>query len=229
MHPGNDIHPSCIIGERVLMGIGNQILPNTIILGPISIGDNNIIGPNVVIGVTGGDSRNPRYDSSDCPIEIGSNNIIREFTAIQKPAYTDITRLGSNNFLMQSLHIPHDVQIDDDVVVSPHVALGGHSHVMRGANVGMGANVHQFTVIGACSMVAMGSAVVKNVKPFSKFIPGKPLTVNSYAIRKFGLTDIEQEIHAYVLESAAPVSETFKAMINAFEKLHGASGRKLYE
>lgn len=228
MHPGNDIHPSCIIGERVLMGVGNQILPNTIILGPVTIGDNNIIGPNVVIGVMGGDSRNPRYDSSNCPIEIGSNNIIREFTAIQKPAYTELTRLGSNIFLMQSLHIPHDVKIDDDVVVSPHVALGGHSHVMQGANVGMGANVHQFSVIGPYSMIAMGSAVVKNVKPFAKYIPGKKLGVNSYAIRKFGLQEIEAEINAYVLEGASPVSEQFKAMVSAFEKLHEASGRKLY-
>jgi len=228
MHPGNDIHPSCIIGERVLMGVGNQILPNTIILGPITIGDNNIIGPNVVIGVTGGDSRNPRYDSSNCAIEIGSNNIIREFTAIQKPAYTDITRLGNNNFLMQSLHIPHDVKIEDDVVVSPHVALGGHSHVMRGANVGMGANVHQFSVIGPYSMVAMGSAVVKNVKPFAKHIPGKPLSVNSYAVRKFGLQEIEAEINAYVLEQATPQSSVLKEIVAAFEKLHEASGRKLY-
>ena len=79
----NQIHPTAIVDNRVKLGKNNQILPYTILTGPLEVGDNNIIGPHVVIGSPGQDTRNPRYDSSDCLIRIGSNHIIREFSAVQ--------------------------------------------------------------------------------------------------------------------------------------------------
>ncbi|MFN8229385.1 MAG: hypothetical protein U0V03_00525 [Bacteroidia bacterium] len=94
----NTIYPTAIVDSNVTFGANNTILAITIIHGPTKIGSNNIIGPNVVIGTPGQDTRNPYYDSSNCEIEIGDNNIIREFTAIQKPCYKNITKLGNEIF-----------------------------------------------------------------------------------------------------------------------------------
>ncbi|MCD6012527.1 MAG: Acyl-[acyl-carrier-protein]--UDP-N-acetylglucosamine O-acyltransferase [Flavipsychrobacter sp.] len=224
----NQIHPSSIIGDNVILGDDNQILENVVIKGPTKIGNNNIIGPNVVIGSPGQDTRNPRYDSSNCYIEIGDNNIIREFTAIQKPCYRDITKLGSNIFLMQSVHIPHDAILQDNVVVTPMVVLGGIVHLLKGANIGIGASVHQLSVIGHYTMIGMGNAVVKNVRPFTIYVNGNAPKVNAYALKKYELMDHLDEITRYVTEGILPTSDKILAYAEEFEKLHAESKRPLY-
>lgn len=224
----NQIHPTAIIDEKVKLGENNVILPNVIIWGPTFIGDNNIIGPNVVIGSPGQDTRNPRYDSSDCPVYIGNNNIIREFTAIQKPCYQQETRLGNDIFLMQSVHIPHDAVLEDKVVITPMCVLAGITKILEGANLGMGCTVNQYTVVGQYSIAATGSAVMKNVKPFSKFIPGKSISVNTYAINKYGFCDFSEEITKYVLEDALPKSDKVGSLIEKYLRLHRDSKREQY-
>lgn len=224
----NKIHPTAIIGAGVELGQGNEIGAYTVIEGPLTLGDRNWIGPHVTIGTPGQDTRNPRYDSSSARIEIGSDNIIREYTAIQKPCYRDVTRIGNRVFLMQSVHVPHDAIIQDDVVLTPMVALGGICHLLRGANIALGCTVHQYAVIGHYSIVGMGAAVFKNVRPFSKYVPGKPVGVNEYAIKKFGFDDVREDIESYLLAGREPTTERFGLIVEEFERLSQDSGRPVY-
>jgi len=224
----NQIHSTAIIDDRVTLGTNNVIRPYTIILGPTKIGDNNIIGPNVVIGGPGQDTRNPRYDSNDCLIEIGNNNIIREFTAIQKPCYKEITKIGSDVFLMQSVHIPHDTILEDNVTITPMCVLAGITSILQGANIGMGSSIHQYSVVGQYSLLAMGSALTKNVKPFTIFVSGKPPRPNLYAIEKFEFLEFQDEIIAYVKDGKNPTSDRILKLTEKFEKLHKESKRTLY-
>lgn len=224
----NQIHPTAIISGDVKLGQNNQILPYTCLFGPLELGDDNIIGPNVVIGTPGQDTRNPRYDSSNCRIKIGSRNIIREFTAIQKPCYEDITLIGDDVYLMQSVHVPHDALIEDKVVITPMVALAGITRILEGANLAMGATISQYCVVGQYSIVATGAAVLKNVKPFSRYIPGKANSVNEYAIDKFGFSAYHDEICAYVLEDIPPASPDLVRLVGHFEKYAVASKRGFY-
>ncbi len=225
----NEIDKTCIIGEGVELGIGNKILPYTVIYGPTKIGNNNIIGPHTIIGTPGQDTRNPRYDSSNCKIEIGDNNIIREFTAIQKPCYTDITKIGNNVHLMQSVHIPHDAVIQDDVVITPMCVLAGITTVLKAANLGLGATIHQRTVIGQYALISMSTPVLKNVKPFSIYIQNKPLRVNYYALKKYDFDSYRNEIELYVTQDIKPKSAHLLKIIEEFELLHIASKRPLYK
>jgi UDP-N-acetylglucosamine acyltransferase len=224
----NNIHSTAIIGPKVLLGDNNTIYPNTVIYGPTRIGDDNIIGPNVVIGMPGQDTRNPRYDSSECQIVIGNRNIIREFTAIQKPCYESLTILGNDIFLMQSVHIPHDAQISDKVVITPMCALAGITKILEGANLALGCTITQHSVIGHYSIVAMGAAVMKNVKPFSRFIPNRKISVNEYAIKKFGFQEYFDEIYNYVMNDISPKSNIIVDIINEFNEKHAKSGMPLY-
>lgn len=224
----NDIHESVIIEGDVKLGIGNKIYPNTIIYGPTEIGDNNIIGPNVVIGMFGQDTRNPRYDASSGYIKIGNNNIIREFTSIQKPCYRDITELGNDIYLMQSVHIPHDAIVEDKVVITPMCVLAGITRIMEGANLGMSCTINQFNVIGQYSIVATGAAAMKNVKPFSRHIPGKGISINEYAIKKYGFEKFSEEISNYVFDNKRPTSHEISSIVEKFERYHLESNRLLY-
>lgn len=223
----NHIHPTAIIDERVKLGKNNLIHPYTVILGPTEIGDDNIIGPHVVIGMPGQDTRNPRYDSSNCQIIIGNRNIIREFTSIQKPCYESLTLLCDDVYLMQGVHIPHDAQISNKVVITPMCVLAGITKILEGANLGMGCTINQYSVIGHYSIVAMGAAVMMNVKPFSRYIPNKPITMNEYAVRKFGFQEYAHEIYEYVINDSPPKSKMILDIVNEFNEKHIKSGRPL--
>lgn len=224
----NQIHTTAVIEGDVQIGEGNVILPYTVLIGPLVIGDDNIIGPHVCIGVPGQDTKNPRYDSSNCRIRIGSHNIIREHSSVQKPCYRDITSIGDDVFIMQGVQIAHDAVVEDRVVITSLVSLAGITTVMEGANIGMGASIHQFGVIGPYSMVAMGAAVVRNVRPFTRLIPGKPSRVNSYAVEKFGFSPHSEDIQRYVVSGTPPASAAVRALTERYEQFHRASERPEY-
>lgn len=224
----NDIHPTAILNGDVDFGNGNVILPYTILTGPLEIGDNNLIGPLSVIGSPGQDTRNPRYDSSQSTIKIGNGNIIREHVAIQKPCYRDATRIGNGTYIMHNVHVPHDALLEDDVVLTPGVVLAGLVCVLRGANVAIGCTVHQRCVIGQYSIAAMGATVTKDIKPFSRHVPGRPPSVNHYAIEKYGFSDKETEIERYVLNGEQPSSLGLVSIVAHYTAMRQASGRQEY-
>ncbi len=225
----NQVHPSTIIEGEVKLGDNNKILPNCIIYGPVEIGDDNLIGPNVIIGTPGQDTRNRYYDSSNCFIKIGNRNIIREFTAIQKPCYEDITLISDDVYLMQSVHIPHDAHLYNKVVVTPMTVLAGLAKVLEGANLAIGCAVNQRTTIGQYSIAAAGSVVMKNIKPFSRYIPGKPISINKYAIEKYGYRDYFDEIEAYVFDDVLPTSPTVLNVVGAFNSWVEKYGLETYK
>ena len=216
-----------IIGD-VELGEKNEILPYSVLIGPLRIGNNNYIGPHVTIGTPGQDTRNPKYESSDAKIAIGDGNIIREYTAIQKPCYRDITQVGDNCFLMQSVHVPHDAIVENDVVITPMVAMGGICRIMEGANLGLSSTIHQYGVVGPYSIVAMGAPTLKNIRPFCRYIPGKAISVNQYAIDKFGFAEFQDEIEAYLFEKVRPESKTILDLISRYESAAKESGRPEY-
>ena len=204
----NIIHPTAIVEGDVELGTDNHIEAYCVLKGPLKIGSGNRISPFVTIGTPGQDTRNRFYDSSKALICIGDNNIIREYTAIQKPCYEAVTQIGNSVFIMQGVHVPHDAHISDDAVITPGCVFGGLVRILRGANVALGVKVSQKVVIGHYSIAGMGSSVLKNIKPFSRHVPGKPISVNTYAIKKFDLGDCQSEIEAYVLENRIPTQDS---------------------
>lgn len=224
----NEIHPTVVIEGDVELGDNNVIGPYSVLYGPLRMGSGNIVGPHVAIGTPGQDTRNPRYDSAMSFIDIGDGNIIREFSAIQKPCYRDVTKIGNHVFIMQSVHIPHDAVIDDDVVITPMVAMGGIVRIFRGANIAVGSSVHQYSVVGHYSIVGMGSVVTKNIRPFSKYIPGKPVEINDYAVKKFGFLDIREQIVDYLMRGIMPSDSRLVSFVNEFDQKCHESGRDIY-
>jgi UDP-N-acetylglucosamine acyltransferase len=224
----NKIHPTVIIEGDVDIGSGNEIGPYSVIYGPTKIGNGNWIGPHVTIGTPGQDTRNPRYDCSDSLIEIGDDNIIREYTAIQKPCYRSITRVGNRVFIMQSVHVPHDAILHDDVVVTPMVVMAGIVNILQGATLAIGCSVHQYSVVGHFSIVAMGSALAKNVRPFTKYVPRKAVTLNDYAIKKYGFGAVHDQIHSYIMDGTKPTDSRLIKIVEEFDLLSSASGRDIY-
>lgn len=201
----NKIHHTAIIDSRVNIGNNVFIGPHTVIRGNVTICDNSYIASHVSIGEVAEHSSDKyelceEYSIAKKQIIIGSGVVIREFTTINQPM-KDRTVISDNCYLMARTHISHDNFLEAGVILSTNTCLGGWTRVMKHANVGLGVITHQFTTIGPYVMVAAGAVVVKDIPPFCKFIPGKEPGINTYAIKKHNLPQVETPEYGELLRS----------------------------
>lgn len=225
----NKIDKTAIIGEHVLMGDNNVILPYTIIYDGVQLGNNNVIGSHAVIGCPATDTKKITPHVEDVCVHIGDNNVIREFCIVERPCYEQKSVIQNDVFLMQGVHLSHDNILQDHVVVTNQCVLGGIAKILEGANLGMGCTINQYTIVGQYSMVATGAPCMKNVKPFSRHIPNKPISVNVYALKKYGFMDYQEEITAYVMDDVMPVSPKIRAMVSEFDEWVAVYGHETYK
>jgi len=155
----NFIHATAIIGENVTLGYENYIGPYCYITENTVIGNNNRFEAYCSIGTP--PEHRDHFTDSPFNVIIGDNNTIREFVTINAGTVRN-TILGNDIVMLRNSHIGHDSIIEDKANLSCNVLIGGHSHIMEGANLGLGAMCHQFLVIGAYAMIGMGGIVVKS-------------------------------------------------------------------
>lgn len=157
-----------------IVGRNTQILPDTQLVQKqrIVIGDNCVIGPSVVLGTPPQhfDYYHLNKFDPDLVIRIGNNVIIREFTNVNFPTENRDTVIEDNCFIMSHCHIAHDCQLAKNVVMATGVHLAGHTTILEGASFGLNVCIHQYSTIGAYSMIGMGSIVVKDIPPFLVFV-----------------------------------------------------------
>lgn len=209
------VDPTAMLIGDVQLGAGVEILPYTVIYGPAVIGDDSRIGPHTVIG-TAAQHRDHLGDRTQGRVRIGARTTIREHVSVHRPCTAPETVVGDDVIVMAGSVINHDSVVEDGVVITANVALAGTVHVMRGANVGQSASVHQRTVIGPYAMIALGAPVVRDVPPFGKVIPGKPLLVNSHAVKRAGFVDHADEVAAMVTDGTAPTEPQLRAIYDEY-------------
>lgn len=212
-----------LIGD-VALGDGVEILPYTVIYGPAVIGEDTRIGPHAVIG-TAAQHRDHLGDRTQGRVRIGARTTIREHVSVHRPCTAAETVIGDDVLVMAGSVINHDCVVEDGVVITANVALAGTVHVMRGANVGQSASVHQRTVIGPYAMIALGAPVVRNVPPFAKVIPGKPLRVNTHAVSRTGHDAHADEVAAMVTDGTPPSDETLRVIHDEYRARVSEFGR----
>lgn len=178
-----EIGPWSIIGPDVEIGENCWIGPHVVIKGPTKIGKNNKIYQFSSIGEA---PQAKVYAGEDTLLEIGDNNLIREFVTLNRGTAQGrgVTRIGSHNFIMAYVHIAHDCIVGDNIVFSNNAALSGH--VVVGDHVVFGgfSAVHQFCNIGSYCFISGETSVAKDVPPFV-LVSGHPGAV--YGLNVVGL------------------------------------------
>lgn len=192
----NRIHPTAIIGAGVELGDNNVIGPYAVLIGPTRIGDNNHIGPHACIGGPAEFRGGPHPAGWDGEIDgagvvIGNDSILREFVTVNQGTH-EPTTVGDDCYLMGRVHVGHDCALHDSVTVAGAVILGGHVHIWSWANIGLGTVVHQRSKVGPGAMVGMGSAIRKDVPPFTIAVgnPARVTGVNRVGLSRRGCTDV---------------------------------------
>ncbi len=179
---GVTIGPYSIIEKDVVIKKGTHIEDHVLIKAGTTIGENNRICHSALLG---GDPQDIKYKGWKSGVEIGDNNIIREFVTIHKASVKDsITKVGNNCFIMAYVHIAHDCQIGNNVIIANATQMGGFVKVEDYAFLSALVPIHQFSRIGGYSIVGGGFRIVKDVIPYA-LAGSEPLKV--YGLNVVGL------------------------------------------
>ena len=159
------IGPFCYIGPKVQIGDNVELISNVHIEGNTKIQKGTKIFPFASIGTAPQDLK---YRGEDSSLEIGENNVIREYVTINPGTKGGggKTAIGNNCLLMISSHVAHDCHIGNNVVIANNVPLGGHVTIEDSVVIGGNSAVQQFTRIGRLAMIGGMTGVLKDVIPF---------------------------------------------------------------
>jgi len=183
------IGPYSIIGAEVQIAAGTIIGPHVVINGPTSIGQNNHIFQFASIGEVPQDKK---YAGESTRLEIGDNNVIREYCTISRGTIQDqgVTRVGNDNWIMAYVHIAHDCQIGNNTIFANSATLAGHVTIEDYAILGGFTLVHQFCKVGAHCFTGMNSVISQDVPPYL-MIAGhmaKPYGINTEGLKRRGFS-----------------------------------------
>jgi UDP-N-acetylglucosamine acyltransferase len=166
LDPSVTVGPYALVEGPVVIGPGTEIQGHAVISGSVSMGKNNRVGYGAVIGSFPQDlSFDPKVSSG---VEIGDNNVIREYCTVHRGTKEGSnTVVGSNNLLMVGAHLGHNARVADHVILANNVLLAGYTEIHDRVFIGGGSVVHQFTRMGAVSLLQENSGVGKDIPPFS--------------------------------------------------------------
>jgi UDP-N-acetylglucosamine acyltransferase len=197
---GVSVGPGTVIGADVEIGEGTWIGPHVVIQGPTIIGKNNKIFQFASVG---DEPQDITYRGEPTRLEIGDNNVIREYCMISRGTVKGggVTRLGNNNYLMAYSHVGHDCLLGNNIIMINYSALSGHVVVHDYATIGAYAAIHQFCHVGAYAFIARATYITKDVLPYV-MIAGNATSacgLNTVGLRRrgFSASAIEHLRRAY--------------------------------
>jgi UDP-N-acetylglucosamine acyltransferase len=183
------LHPTAIIEDNVEIGPDCDIAAYAVVKRFTKIGARNRIFEHAVVG---GEPQDVKFRGEQSHLEIGDDNVIREFCTLHRASGEgETTRIGSRNFFMVGCHVAHNCEIGNDNIFANEVALAGHivveDHVFISNNVG----AHQFVRFGRHAMVGGKSKIVQDVLPFftTDGNPPRLRGLNSVGLRRAGFSE----------------------------------------
>ncbi|WP_050462708.1 acyl-ACP--UDP-N-acetylglucosamine O-acyltransferase [Herbaspirillum autotrophicum] len=178
-----------VIGPHVQIGAGTRIGPHVVIEGHTTIGRDNQIFQFSSLGAAPQDKK---YAGEPTRLEIGDRNTIREFVTFNLGTVQDAgaTRIGNDNWIMAYVHLAHDCQLGNNIILANNATLAGHVHLGDWVFLGGFTSVHQFCHIGAHAMTAFTAAVSQDIPPFVTAAGNRavPAGINSEGLKRRGFS-----------------------------------------
>jgi UDP-N-acetylglucosamine acyltransferase len=201
------LHPTALVDAKAELAADVEVGAYSIVGPHVTVGDSTVIGPHVVVtGRTKVGARNRifqfasigdipqdrKYGGEPTSVEIGDDNVIREYVTIHAGTAQDrgVTTIGRANWLLAYVHIAHDCVVGDHTTFSNNAQLAGHVTIGDWVTMGGFTGVHQFCRIGAHAMVAAGAIVLQDVPPYvtAAGYPAKPAGTNNEGLRRRGFS-----------------------------------------
>ncbi len=187
VHPSALIHPSSLVDPGARLGADVVVGPYCIVGADVCLGDRVALESHVVVtGRTelgagcrlypfasiGHQPQDLKYRGEPSHLVIGANNVIREHVTMNPGTEGGgmVTKVGDGCLFMVGVHIAHDCQVGDNVIMANNATLGGHVEIDDYAILGGLSAVHQFVRIGRHAMVGGMSGVENDVIPYGSVV-----------------------------------------------------------
>lgn len=185
----NIIGPFCYIDKNTVIGDNNKFYNSVTVHAGARIGNNNEFFPGASISTKPQDLK---YRGEDTLCEIGDNNSVRENVTISRgTASKGTTIVGSNNLLMENMHVAHDCVLGNGLIIGNSTKFAGEVTVDDNAIISAVVLSHQFCRIGGYVMIQGGSRSSQDIPPY--IIAGKEPTrycgINIVGLRRRGFSN----------------------------------------
>lgn len=185
-----EVGPFAYIEKGVVIGDNCVIKAHASILEGTTMGSGNTIFQNAVIGATPQDFH--YVEGTPSKVIIGNDNHIRENVVIAGSTYEDkATIIGDGNFIMDRVHICHDVHVFNKCVIGIGVCIAGECEIHDCSIQSTGVVVQQHVRVGRFSLIQSGCRVQKDVPPYV-ILGGNPASyhgVNAVVLNHIGTTE----------------------------------------
>ncbi|MDD5130568.1 MAG: acyl-ACP--UDP-N-acetylglucosamine O-acyltransferase [Candidatus Omnitrophica bacterium] len=218
-----NIHPTAIISPKAKLADNVSIGPFSIISDNVNIGADTKIGAHCVIegnttigknceiftgAVVGSRPQDLKFKGEKVFLEIGNNNIIREYCTLNPGTGEGAkTTVGDDNLLMAYSHVAHDCRVGNGCVLANNSTLAGHVTIEDKAVIGGIVAIHQFVRIGSLAIIGGCSKVVQDIPPFS--------TCDGHPARVYGLNLIGLRRKGISHEAIKKIDQAFKLIFNS--------------
>ncbi len=233
-----DIHPTAVVHSGAELGNEVQISPFAVVENNVVIGDGTTVGPHALIAsgsrigkqckihngaVVGTIPQDLKFSGEETTLEIGDNTVVREFCTLNRGTKDRWkTTIGSNCLLMAYVHVAHDCQIGNNVILANAVNMAGHVEIQDFVGIGGMVPIHQFVRIGRYAFVGGGFRVPKDVPPFI-LVAGDPMKymgVNRVGLRRRGFSsetiDELRRVYKIIYRSDLNVSQALTRIKEEF-------------
>ena len=199
------VGPYTIISDNVIIGADTKIGAHCVIEGNTTIGKNCEIFTGAVVGSRPQDLK---FKGEKVFLEIGNNNIIREYCTLNPGTGEGAkTIVGDDNLLMAYSHIAHDCRVGSGCVLANNSTLAGHVSIEDKAVIGGLVAIHQFVRIGMLAIIGGCSKVVQDIPPFS--------TCDGHPARVYGLNLIGLRRKGIGHDAIKKIDQAFKLIFNS--------------
>ncbi|WP_170450039.1 acyl-ACP--UDP-N-acetylglucosamine O-acyltransferase [Ruegeria arenilitoris] len=159
------IGPFCHVGPQVRLGDRVELKSHVVVTGETSIGDDCVIFNFSVIGEIPQDLK---FGGENTRLEIGKRNRIREHVTVNTGTEGGggVTRIGDDCLLMAGVHVAHDVQIGNRVIMVNHSGAAGHCIIEDDVIIGGISGLHQWVRVGRGAIIGALTMVPNDVIPY---------------------------------------------------------------
>ena len=177
------IHSTAVIHPKAKLDSTVQVGPYAVIDADVELGAGCIVGPHAYLtGLTkagkgnyfhagcsiGNSPQDLKYKGAPTALTIGDHNTFRENTTMNRATFEgEATVIGSHNLFMAGVHVGHNCVLGNHLIVANGAMFGGHVTVEDRAVISGNCLVHQFCRIGTLAMMQGGSAISKDLPPFT--------------------------------------------------------------
>ncbi len=155
----------CVVGPGVVLGDRVELKSHVVVTGNTEVGADTIIFSFAVIGEIPQDLK---FGGEETRLVIGERNRIREHVTMNcgTQGGGGVTRIGDDGLFMAGVHIAHDVQIGDRVIVVNSAGVAGHCVVEDDVIIGGLSGLHQWVRVGRGAIIGAMTMVPNDVIPY---------------------------------------------------------------